>query len=351
MAIACCILVLAASRAHGEETNSRTVVVSHPQAFRLTKHPTLPVLYLGCAYAPESRNLVTYRLHPDGSLVANSQRAHPDFLTDDPHKPAPEYRLLRPIVLAEEKVLLLAARPYDGARYNVASNARHLAAVSLDDEGQPLRALRTFRTTYDKSTIFTMHYDPSRRRLYLTYADGRFGWCDVGKDGVPSNPFHAVPATEQFYYYAFSPVWQRFYVAGKGVGIFQLRTDGQKLEFAQSAAGGQGSLGNIELNATMRKLYVLDGPSNDTVTIYPLTPEGRLTGVPRRSRIGKTDMLRFDFKAQRLYSLTTDGVLRSFSMDADGCPTTAPRVSRLSLRLVRDAVVDENTGRVYVAGK
>jgi hypothetical protein len=354
MTITSCAAILALASAHGGETDSspsQIVIVSHPQALRLTKHPTLPVLYLGCAYAPESKNLVTYRLNPDGSLMANSQRAHDDFLTDDRKKPAPEYRLLRPIVLAEARVLLLAAWPYDGRRFNATSHAQHLAAVALDDEGQPLRSLETFRTTYRKSTPFTMHYDSSTRRLFLTYDNGQFGWCEVRTDGVPSDRFHALSAWEHFYYYTLWPAAQRFYVAGKELRVCKLAADGRRMDFAQSAACGQGSFANIELSTALRKLYVLDGPSNETVTVFPLTHDGRLTGVPRRFHIGQTDLLRFDFKGSRMICMTSAGSVRVFPLDAEGFPVGDPQALRLNCGAIRDAIVDESTGRVYVAAK
>lgn len=352
MAIAGCAGVLAVASADGDETNSsppKIVLVSHPQALRLAKHPTLPVLYLACAYAPKSKNLVTYRLNADGSVIANSQRAHNDFLTDEPKNPAPEYRMMRPIVLPEEKVLLLAAWPYDGVRYNATTNTQHLAAVALDDEGQPLQVLRAFRTTYTKSTIFSMHYDPSTRRLFLTHDNGQFGWCEVGKDGVPSSQFHATSASEHFYYYVLWPAWQRFYVAGKELRVCKLMADGQKVEFAQSAACGHGSFGNIEISPALQRLYILDGPDNQTVTTYQLTKEGRLTGVPRKFLVGRTDMLRFDFKALQMYGVTTEGLFRVFKLGKDGLPTGTPEVSQFSCGAIRDVIVDESSGKVYMA--
>ncbi len=63
---------------------AQVVIVTNAYAFSLTKHPNLPVLYLTEFGAPGSTNLLTVRLHADGSLVADSQRSWPDYLTTNP---------------------------------------------------------------------------------------------------------------------------------------------------------------------------------------------------------------------------------------------------------------------------
>src|ERR1041385_6575880 len=78
------------------------VFVPHPDGSFLTKHPTLPVLYLGCYIAPDAKNLATFQLNTDGTLNTNSIRAF-NYFSVNPTNVFYRYQVQRPIVLAEEK--------------------------------------------------------------------------------------------------------------------------------------------------------------------------------------------------------------------------------------------------------
>src|ERR1043166_8546465 len=120
----------------------QVVIVTNPRAYSLTKHPTLPVLYLTCSGAPESTNLITLRLNADGTLVRDSQRTWPDYLTTNPTNENFRYAIPRPIVLAEERILYLASCPVDPPRYCADTNNNEVAVIGLDGQGQPGKLLK-----------------------------------------------------------------------------------------------------------------------------------------------------------------------------------------------------------------
>jgi hypothetical protein len=331
---------------------AQVVIVTNTHAFSLTKHPTLPFLYLTGYGAPGSTNLTTVRLNADGSLMANSQRAWPDYLTTNPTNDNFRYYIPRPVVLAEEKILYLAACQFSPGPYYAETNNSEVAVVGLDDQGQPAKLLRGFRTGYTEMGISALGWDPVSRRLFLSY-NTYFGWCQMDKAGLPvSNQFHLLYAPNNFWYYIYVSDWQRFYGyhGNSSLGIAKLTADASGGEFLQYATSGYGSLGNIEVSRRFLKLYMLEGPDNRQIRVYRLTREGRLTAVPRFFPLEMaTRAIRFDFKANLLYALAEDGVLKTYHLDSEGYPTGTPQISQLPCSGVRDAVVDEATGKVYVA--
>ena len=134
------------------------VLVTNSYACTLTKHPTLPVLYLTANSAPESKNLITVRLNADGSLAADGQKAWPDYFTINPTNSSFRYSIPRPVVVADEKILYLGAWPADSALFDVTNN-NSVAAVSLDEQGQPVKLLKAFRTTHTELGVLAMAWD------------------------------------------------------------------------------------------------------------------------------------------------------------------------------------------------
>lgn len=331
---------------------AQVLLVTNAYAFALTKHPTLPLLYLTGYGAPGSTNLITVRLNADGSLMADSQRAWPDYLTTNATNDNFRYYMPRPVVLAEEKVLYLASCQFSPGPYYAETNNHEVAVVGLDDQGQPTKRLQGFRTGYTEMGISALGWDPAARRLFLSY-NTYFGWCQMDKAGLPvSNQFHLLYYPNNFWYYVYAPEWQRFFGfhGNSALGIARLTADGSGCEFIQYATSGYGSLGNIEVSRKFLKLYMLEGQENNKVRVYQLTHDGRLTGVPRFFPLAMaTRAIRFDFKAGLLYALTEEGVLKIFRLDSDGYPAGSPQISQLPCRGVRDAVVDEATGKLYVA--
>ena len=354
--IAVVILFLSSdSQGHAVVTSAppaQVCVVTNAYAFSIAKHPILPVLYLTGYGAPDSKNLTTVRLSADGSLANDSQQSWPDYFTTNPTNGNFLYYVPRPIVRAEEKILYLAACPFYVAPYYAETNNHEIAIVGLDDQGLPSKLLKGFRTTYTEQGIASLGWQPVARRLFVSY-NTYFGWCQMDKAGLPiSNEFHLLYAPNNFWYYVYNNEWQRFYGfhGNSSLGIAKLTADGSGSEFLQYAISGYGSLGNIELSRGLRKLYMLEGPENKQVRVYRLTGEGRLTGVPRLFPLGDaTRLIRFDFKAGLLYAVTENGVMKIYRLDAEGYPTGSPQISQLPCIGVRDAIVDESTGRIYVA--
>src|SRR5512134_2923227 len=87
-------------------TPANVVFVPSPYAYYLAKHPSLPVVYLSCTYAAESKNLVTYALNADGTANTNAMRGF-NYFSDNPTNEFWRYSLQRPIVLPEERILYL----------------------------------------------------------------------------------------------------------------------------------------------------------------------------------------------------------------------------------------------------
>jgi len=59
--------------------------------------------------------------------------------------------------------------------------------------------------------------------------------------------------------------------------------------------------------------------------------------------------LRFDFRTGVLYEFTSGRELKIYKLDSEGYPAGSPTISQLVCGEVRDAIVDETTGKVYVA--
>jgi hypothetical protein len=335
-------------------TPAPVVLVTNVHAFSVTKHPTLPLLYLTCSGAPESRNLVTLRLNADGSLMEGSQRTWPNYLSTNSTNITFRHSIPRPVVFAERKVLYLAAYPSDAPRYCAETNNNEVAIVGLDEQGQPAKLLQAFRTTNPGHGIKTLGWDPVARRLFFSYdGNGWFGWCQMDRDGLlVSSQTHFLAFPNGFWSYVYLPEWQRFYGsrANTALGIMRLAGDGLSEAFIQYAESGTGGFDNIELSRKCLKLYALDGTHNKQVRVYRLTHDGRLTGVPRFFPLaGEPKLIRFDFKAGFLYALSGNGALKIYPLDSDGYPTGVSQMFQLSCDEVRDAVVDEATGKVYVA--
>lgn len=345
------VLALCAVVARSQDViPSHAVFVPHPNAWRITKHPTLPVLYLACHSAPEMKNLVTFRLDDAGNVLTNTQREFPDYFTDDGSNSTNFHLVYNPVVLPTEKVLLLPAAPLYPAQYQVNSNAHHIAALALDDEGQPARKLASMRTTHTEATITVTRYVPENRRWYIGYGS-YWGWCAVGSDGVPSPEFRMTSGPWNFWEFQYVPMWRRFYgvSAGTTLQVFRQAEDGQALEFIQSINNHTGLYGAFALSPSLRKIYLANGPDYTTINAYSLDKEGRLLGLPRRFTTGAVSMMRVDSVTKRLYTFTAPGTVRAHALDADGFPTGETKVWPIHCGEVRDVFVDETRGRLYIA--
>lgn len=328
----------------------QAVHVPYPYAWRITRHPALPVLYLGCNGAPGQKNLITFQLDARGNVLTNTLREFTDFFTDDGNNPTNVYSVLDPIVLPEEKVLLLASTPANAPLYSLNSNAHHVAAVALDADGQPAKKLASFRTTHMEGSISVTRYLAGEKRLYISYGS-YWGWCPVGADGVPSPEFRMLPAPYNFWQFEFVPRWNRFYgvSAGNTLMMFRVATDGQNLEFMQTIINRSVSFGSFAISPSLQKIYLANGPDYTTINVYSLDKEGRLLGLPRRFPTGYVYMMRVDSTAKRLYTFTAAGTIRSHGLDANGFPTGEPTVWPIDCGSVRDIFVDEPSGRLYIA--
>lgn len=323
------------------------VFVPHPQANSLTKHPVLPVLYLGLQYAADSKNLVTFRLDESGQVLANSQRNFDDYFGANGKNSTNPYRILRPLVLREEKVLLLAAQPRRSGL------AQHLAAVALDEEGQPVKLIEALRTTHTEPSIVTTAYEETTRRLYLSYST-YWGWILVGKDGVPLRDFHLLKRPGNLWAMAAIPEWGRIIGVAAGTALCNLRVDleGKNVEFIQLNIGPTpafGAFGAFQLSPMLRKLYLVNGPDLNTISVYSFSKDGRLTSVPRRFTVGDSHLLCLDSTARRLYSFTRDGTIRLHHLDEEGFPTVPPEVFHADCGSIQDVIADQTKGTIYVA--
>lgn len=330
---------------------SQVVLVPHPYLMSLTKHPTLPVVYGTFHSAPESRNLVTFRLNADGTLLPGGQKEWDDFFTADPKNPDFAYRLYRPTVNAVKNILYLGQWPYDVPKYFANTNNAEVVAVSLDEQGLPAKLLRRIRTDYTtKESLVDLRYEPTMRRLILSYWT-TFGWCAIGEDGLPTTGhFNAVPAImTTWYMWLYVPEWQRFYATRPTPSLmtFKLTADGLGLEYLQSCEAFNGGSGQFELSTRYRRAYNLD-LSGPTLVSLRLTKDGRFTGMPRYLPVPGAVGLRCDSKNGKLYLWNADTTWKTYTLDADGWPTGAPQVSKLGCVVIRDVWVDEPTGKVYV---
>lgn len=360
------ITLLAAVSVFSSNVSGQTPVTSPPpaqivfvplsNAVELVKHPVLPVLYVASAKEPESKNLVTYRLNPDGTIAAGSKKVFGDYFGLDVKDPALTYRLLRPTVAADLRILYLGVTPENltPARLFVATNSNELAAVALDEQGQPKGLLKAFRTDATKVDILmNIKYIPAWRRLFSIYWVS-FGWCDLGQDGLPvSQKLSIAPAVNYSVDRDYAADWQRFYARSYAVPsltVCQTGADGTGVDFMQAVAIDTTSPRvTIVASVKFRKLYIVAGTPGERLIIFRTTDKGHITGLPRYVAISENAFARFDLKANLLYAFTSTGILNIHKLDAHGYPSGQPTAHQLACGEVRDAIVDEQTGKVYVA--
>lgn len=325
------------------------------QANTLAKHPTLPVLYVGCYGYPEQKNLITFRLGDNGAVLTNTMKVCEDYFSVDGKNPEFMYRILpRPVVLPKENVLVLACTPNIPASFFAQTNNNECAVVALDEQGQPTKLLKAFRTSYTTIGIQLMgaRADPTTRRLYLAYYV-YFGWCELGADGLPvTREFVPMPVPINQWYWAYVPAWQRFFTMppGPSLTILKPATDLRTPEFVQSIPTMPGSplAGSLEVSESLRKIYILGSDPGRELGVYSLSKEGRLIGLPKTFSVGPAYILRADSQAKKLYAIANEW-MKIFPLDVQGYPTGQPSVHSLACGVIRDALVDENTGKLYVA--
>lgn len=327
------------------------VCIPLPTAYKVAKHPSLPVLYVGCYTPGQTNRLVTFRLAADGAIVAGSQRECEDyFLTEGMAKPF-DHRILRPAINAVKKLLYLPAYPEVPPYTPYAdTNNCEFAVVALDDEGQPSKRLRLFRTDITGTQgLIRIGFDPHFARLWLAYYSS-FCWLDLGPDGLPITD--KVGWLQQFWQWQYVPDWQRFYLTrpDSTLTIFKFASDGVTGDFVQNVLAEPGSTwtGDVAVNVGLRKAYVCTSIEKKELAVYTLDKEGRFTGVPRSFELGPTSFLCCDFKTMTLHAVGTEG-LRSFKLGADGFPTGKPRFHPYDWGFLNDVWLDEATGTLYIA--
>jgi hypothetical protein len=327
---------------------ANVVFVAHPSGYYLTKHPTLPMLYLGGYYAAESKNLITFQLASDGTVNTNSLRTF-NYFSENPTNDQWRYMVQRPIVLTEEKILYLAAVP-SGPQFFAHTNHQEIAAVALDDEGQPGQVLKAIRTSHGEKEIRGWEFDPTTHRLYMSY-HSYFGWIPVGKDGLPaSDHFRLMHYVQTCWQWVFVPQWQRFFArqTDGGLVVFRLSADGSNTEWCQLFTGPYRGSYSLGVNPTLRRLYFLD-TTGKRLVVKRLTADGRVTGLPRFLPVGEVWGARYHFPAKRLYTWHDKSVLKSYPLDEHGDPVDKPDIFALNCGTIRDLMVDETTGKLYVA--
>jgi hypothetical protein len=350
--------ILGETSAAATPPTPQIVFVPSPHAYALTKHPTLPALYVGCSAAPESKNLITFRLDGEGKLIADSRRDWPDWFTTDGKNPDFLYTILRPAVCPEKGVLYLIASPGYRDKFYAVTNHNEIAAIGLDADGQPTRLLRALRTPLTgRDSPMGLVCDPATRRLYLN-CYSQFGWCTLDDQGLPMpDRFQSIAAMANFWDWVLVSGWHRCFgmPGGSSVSVCQLEADGRNVGVCQGVAfpsdgyiAGHVPRHNIEVSARFRKLYVLRFRSSPELIVCSLTTEGRLTGLPRYFELGEARAIRLNFKAGLLHAFAHDW-MKTFALDGDGHPTVTPSQRTLSCGQIRDVIVDEATGKVYVA--
>jgi len=159
------------------------VFVPVPNAMELAKHSTLPVLYVACQGEPESKNLVTFRLNSDGTIVAKSRRAWDNYFTSDANNPTTHIACFAPRLPPTQHPLSRdIARPGANAFEVFCANqqqrtgrggAGRIGAAREVDQG-----VRTDLTNTDQ--LMNLRYDPVTRRLLLIYWN-LFGWSGLDR--------------------------------------------------------------------------------------------------------------------------------------------------------------------------
>lgn len=327
---------------------ANVVFVPSPSSYYFSKHPSLPILYVGGYYVAGSKNLITFPLNADGTVNPNGMRAY-NFFTRTGTNELERYSLARPIVLPEERVLYLGAIASAATYYTADTNNQEIAVVSLDEAGQPGKLLRAIRTSHGEKEIRGWEFDPTTRRLYISYHT-YFGWIPVGKDGLPeSDKFMYIPGVQTCWQWVYVPEWQRYFARQTDSGLiaFKLTSDGIATEIIQCFMNPYRGTGNLALSRTYEKLYFLD-TLGGRVAIYRITKDGRITGHPRFFPVGEAYGVRFDFKSKRLYVWYDKAVMRSFPLDEKGDPVAKPELYALNCGVIRAMLLDEPSGKLYV---
>lgn len=329
---------------------AQLVFIPSPYAWSLLKHPTLPALYLGCYIAPESKNLITFRLNSDGTLIPGSRKACDNYFTVTATNNTYNYRIHRPSVLVERNILYVMAAADNLAGYCSNPNNNEIVALALDEQGQPTKVLKAFRTNYTGAErLYSIRCDSNSRRLYLHYWN-YFGWYGLDADGLPlldrCNAVTYAPSCLSGIYVA---EWDRHYVTYAGLRIITLSSNGLGVDCVQHTEIGFADPVCIEASPKFRKLYNLDLPRGPRLIVFKLTREGRLTSVPRYVSLPGAVGFRCDFTSNKLYAWTKETLWNTYMLDAEGLPVGEPQVSMLGCGEIRDVFVDEKTGKVYVA--
>ena len=331
------------------------VIVPLPNAFSVIRHPTLPVLYVGCEGSPESKNLVTFRLESDGSLAAGSQRICDDYLSPDGKKPSFKHRFHRPAVNVEKGILYLAGYPIvdnSSITYSNTNNFEY-SAVALDEQGQPAKRLKLFRCDITgQQGLMGIRYLPAFRRLFLTYYT-TFSWLELDGTGLPTTEkTQWIHGPHTIWEWLYVREWDRYYAnrGGNELAIFQLKAEIPQSTFVQMVTTDRKCPcpSDIEVSPKYHKLYLLDGAPGRELFVHSLDAQGRLLGLPRSFLLGPIAMLRCDFKAGLLYAFTKEA-LKVFKLDADGSLSGPPQVHPLGYGDINDVCLDETTGKLYVA--
>jgi hypothetical protein len=326
--------------------------VIHHRGITLTKHPAKPILYMTCAAALESKNLVSLQLDANGNVLKNTAQSF-NFFDSNPTNQPFQHALVRPALLTKEGILYLAVQP-DYPAYLANTKHQEIAAIALDVDGQPTEVRRAFRTSRTGQGLRTLQWEPTTRRLFVSY-NLHFGWLGVGKDGLPEKEtHHAVDGVYECWNWVFEPVWQRFYArqtrSNAGLTLFKLSANGLSSEWAQNAGIHSRGDYHVAVSPEFRRAYYLDRGTSSRLASFQLTEEGRLTGVPRYHALHDAIGMRFDFARQRLYAWSPDAILRTYSLNDRGLPVGDPGVQALGCGEIRDLIVDAGSGRIYVLG-
>ncbi len=333
------------------------IFVPGPNAWSVAKHPSLPVLYVGCESYSGSKNLLTYRLNLDGSIAVETRRLCDDYFSADGKTPSFPHRIRVPAVNATNRVLYLSACPItlNSSQTFSQTNNFEFAAVALDEQGQPARRLRLFNSdSSGQQGLVGIRYEPALRQLFLNYYS-TLNWLDLDEQGLPrSTQSHYVVNVYMIGSWEFIPEWRRFYFArlDSRMVVFRLGSDNVTPEFTQTfdTCRGPGPPAQIEVSDRYHKAYVLDTQPEQELIVFSLTSDGRVTGLPRRFGLGPTTLFRCDFKAGRLYAFGKD-VLRIFQLDADGLPLGPPQICAMACGEIHSICFDDSTGRIYVASE
>jgi hypothetical protein len=331
-------------------------IIPLANAYGVTKHPLLPVLYVTRYHAPQSKNLATFRLNADGTVLNDSLRVCDDYLSAGGKDPYSLHTLLRPCVLPNQNALILVAHPENLKLYLANTNHNELAVVELDDQGQPGKLRRSFRTNRSGWVhLIGAQVEPATRRLFLVHfaVYDALGWLELGEDGVPlSNTLKFLPGKDNHWYWTFYPDARRFFAIGEEpiLSVVKFSEDGATEQQRQYVAMPAGTPRNgcFETNAQFRKIYLLGSAPNRELTVCQFTRDGRLTGVPRYFALTGAVLLRFNFHTSTLYTFQADG-LSVYKLDSEGYPAGPPKRYAFNWGGLRDALVDETTGKVYVA--